>query len=99
MSIFIKSAVRDTIIVTLTSISGSIIWQAIKEIYNFQRYNKLSDSLNESFLKSFKKMIKVNIGMFIGFGLAISYIYTGKPFIYHLLQDNNNPIIIIPGQI
>jgi len=82
MDISIQSALKDISVVTLTSISGSIIWQACKDIYNYQIYN--IGTGNKNFLTD---MINFNFGTFFGFILSISYVYTGKPFIYNFYYE------------
>ena len=62
-------------IVLLSSISGSVIWKTCEDFY-YKRYIIRND------IKDFIK----NFGIFIGFGLGISYVYTGKPLINNLLK-------------
>ena len=84
MDISINKAIKDISFVTLTSISGSIMWQMCKDVYNYQIYNIRIK--NKHFLKEIKDMINFNFGCFLGFSLGISYIYTGKPLIYNFYK-------------
>ena len=82
MRIPINIVFKDTSFVILTSISGSLMWQVCKDVYNYQinniRINKKKNILNNLF--------SFNFGSLLGLGLGISYIYTGKPLIYNFIK-------------
>lgn len=82
MNISIQSSLKNISIVTLTSLAGSIMWRACIDIFKYQIYNMKSEY--KPFLKEIKDMINLNFGTFFGFSIGISYIYTGKPFIYNI---------------
>lgn len=81
MNTSIQCVIKNTTIVALSSVSGTIMWDVCKHLYNYQIHNKL-------IIKKIKNMIHFNFGTFFGFSLGVSYIYTGKPFIYTLKQTN-----------
>ena len=76
MSVSVKSVLKDISIVSLSSISGSIIWESCKDLYNYKKYNIYSN-------KTLIDLIHFNsFGYLLGFSLGISYIYNDKPLIH-----------------
>ena len=80
MNIPINIIVKDICFITLTSISGSVMWQMCKDIYN-SKVNNFNYKI-----RNLKDMTNLNFGLLFGFGLGISYIYTGKPLIYNFIK-------------
>tara|TARA_Y100000991_G_C21819762_1_gene283362 strand:+ start:400 stop:669 length:270 start_codon:yes stop_codon:yes gene_type:complete len=69
---------KDIGIVCLTSISGGVMWKSCGDVYNIH--------INKRFIykKNDIKNFVYNLGTFIGFGLGVSYVFTGKPLVYNL---------------
>jgi hypothetical protein len=88
MNISIQSSLKNISIVTLCSLSGSIMWHICKDVYSYQIYSIRTK--NKHFLTEIKDMINFNFGTFFGFSLGISYIYTGRPFIYYFYELDKN---------
>ena len=74
------SVVKNVSIVALSSLGGSIAWNVCLDIYNYHIYNKMMTEI--------KNMNHFNFGTFFGFTLGVSYVYTGQPFIHHLIRQN-----------
>lgn len=74
------SVVKNVSIVALSSLGGSIAWNVCLDIYNYNIYNKMVTEI--------KNMNHFNFGTFFGFTLGVSYVYTGQPFIHHLIRQN-----------
>ena len=81
MSISTITILKNVSIITLTTISGSIAWDLCKELNIYPIYEKVFYRNKSIFI------INLNFGMLIGFGLGISYVYTGKPLLYNFSKE------------
>ena len=79
------SVVKNTAIVALSSLGGSIVWNLCRDIYNYHIHNKMGTEI--------KNMTHFNFGTFFGFTLGISYVYTGQPFIHHFIRQSKRQIV------
>lgn len=72
----------NTCLLTYASVSGGIAFFILDDLNKI--YCKKSQYYATS-LNNFSQLM--NTGFFIGFGLGLSYVITGKPLAYNLIKD------------
>ncbi len=80
----IQYVVLNVAIVTLSSVSGSIIWNMYRDVYNYQIHNMAIR--HKPILEEIKNMIHLNFGTFLGFSISVSYICTGQPVVHNIFE-------------
>ena len=71
-------------IILIGATSGSYIWVQSRDLYyiNIAKTKKYYKSFPE-----LKYFFNLNPGSVIGIGLALSYLYTGKPLLMNILSE------------
>ena len=78
---FLKLA-YNVLLLTTGSFSGGVLFLTFSDVY--RHYYKNQPMGNPSLKDNIVKMF--NFGFYVGLGLSISYIITGKPFIMNFIK-------------
>ncbi len=70
-------------LVPLSSLSGSVMHIAVKDVINYQVYNIPCKEIRDIKIKEY-----INLGFYAGFMIGILRVYLGMPLLYYL--DNIN---------
>ena len=70
-------------LVPLSSLSGSVMYIAVKDVINYQVYNIPCKEIRDIKIKEY-----INLGFYIGFMIGILRVYLEMPLLYYLHNAN-----------